>query len=797
MGAKYSNSDEIQMGGYTFPKQKLSETSKTVEWHKRHLRYVDKFLSYDDNLNADRENMQENYDLRVNVLDYSKYKKFINPDGLDPDVFPAEFQHIGIGNTKIDLLLGDYIAMEKDFRVVISNNDPIGVKNKTEELRKELMQRVEEIVQNEALSDQEMEARIKDLQSYANSFQSTGEKVSNAILQKEFKEHNYDFNVFKTCFEDLMLSGFQIAHVDIRGKKPFIEREDPRNVITIGNTDSMFIHDQDVITIIKYKSIGRLHDEYWDELSAADVTSLERDSHIGEHKYNPHDGWNVQYPVEGSEEGKLITIPEYRRLSGSTSYRNSAGEIREVTVYWKSRRKILEVTKMDEMTGEEIKEYHSETYVPDEILGETAKVLWINEWRRATQLGEGIFVKMGPVKHATKSLTNLSYGLPPIIVVTASTNSYRVKSLMDVIKPFDIAYDIGFWKREIEVASYKGKATAVNASMIPAEFDPEQWMHYTHIDKIMYLNPHEEVNKPSSQGKPAGALSTFITQDVSLGSDSGSIEMLSNYLDNIEYTMGKISGVHGAREGEVGERSAVRNNQLEVEQFTKITQKWFALDAEFRRLVIKKFLEVCKVAYAETPERGMYLYNAIGQEYIQMTKDFASYDMDILISNSQEDKNLLQELKDYGHAAMQNGMVRLEDVVAMTMTPSMSERIEILRKSADALSQQQQQQAKEALEAQAADKEREMMMAREKNQTLIEVAMIEAGQKERDSLRKHSESLMAESSEDNSDKLNQADRHHKDNLSLEKDKLSETKRKNKADEAIKRKAANKSVASKA
>ncbi len=788
MPGKYTRyNDEITLGGYTFPMQKLPENKKKESWYKKHLKYADRFLAYSGGVQDSRENVQENYDLRVNILDTHKYSRFIDPDGHGLDKFPAEFKHIGVGNAKINLLIGDYLTMDKDFKVVVSNHDSIGLETKSDELAAELKGRVEELI-NSDFEGAELEKRVKELEVYSNTFQSTGEKVMNAIITREFKEKNYELTVFPRTFEDLLLSGYSIASVDIYGKEPSIERLDPRNIITIGSSDSMFIHDQDIIVHIEYMSPGRVHDKFWDELSDINVSELERSSHIGEHAFNPHDGTAVEYPVLQSntidtDEPQLITVPEYRKNFGSTSYRNSKGELRVLTVFWKSRRKVLEVTKIEELTGDSYTEYHNEHYVVDEAMGETKKVLWINEWRRATQIAEGVYVKMEVVQHSARSLTNISYGLPPIVGVTTGTNSYRVQSLMDILKPFDIAYDIAFWKREIEIATYKGKATAINAAMIPSEFDPQTWLHYSHIDKIMLLNPHEEVSSGINEGKAAGIYNSFITQEVSLGSDSQSIAMLTDYLENIEYTMGKISGVHGAREGQVGERSAVRNNQLEVEQFTKITQKYFALDSEFRRIVLKKFSEVCKVAYAESPDRGMYLYSQLGQEWLEMSQDFALSNYDIHIANSQKDKQLLQELKEYGHAAMQNGQVQLHDVVKMTLTPSMSERVEILRRSSEEMLARQQQSEQAASEAQ----ERMAQVAAEaenaKNQTAIEVALIQAGVKDKDSIRRLQAALHepeVEAVEEDTSKMNI----HNDKMSLDRDKLRETIRSNKAKESI-------------
>jgi hypothetical protein len=795
MGTKrYSSSEgDVKMGGYTFPKQKVSQNKKTKEWYKRHLSYAERFIASNTNLSTTYDNMKENYDLRVNKLDIERYKSYINPNGMSMDKFPAEFKHIGIGNAKIDLMLGDYLDLEKDYRAYVSNNDSIGVGNKSDELKEQLTSRLVSLIEDTEIDDKALEKELKEIQNWEKyGFQSVGEKTANAILKREFTEKNYEFTVFLRTFEDLLVSGAPVAWCDIWGKEPIMERIDPRNVFTIGTSDTMYIHDQDVIVVLEYLSPGRIHDRYWDKLTETDATKLERDSHIGEYKYNPHDGYAVEYPVIGSdgEEIEILTIPEYRNINSTTAYRNNNGELRVMTMMWQSRRKIGELSYIDIETGQDMTTYVNEFYIPDEDTGETVKWMWINEWQKAVQVMEDIYLDMGPIEHSSKSMTNISVGMPPIVGITTATNSYRIQSLMDVIKPFDIAYDIGFWKRELEISTYKGRATAINSSMVPAGWDPQQWLHYGMIDKVLFLDPTNEILKGPNQGKAAGIFNTFVTQDVSLGSDIQSIQMLTEYLQNIEYTMGKTTGIHGAREGELGERSAVRNNQVELEQFTKITQKWFAIDNEFRRVLIKKFLEVCKIAYAKYPERGMYLFNNLGQEFIQMSKDFPFYDYDIHIPSSKFSTQLFQELKELAHAAMQNGQARLHDIVEMTVTESPAERLSILRNASEEIAQQQQEQTEAQIAAQKEMAELDMTKSRDKNATDIEVALIQAEAKDRDSIRKN-EAEDGNEEENQEDplaekKLQQDNFQHKDKLSLEKDKLSETKRSNRAKEGISR-----------
>jgi len=798
--SKYTEQSTSIVANLGFPPQKLNEASKGDAWHKKHLDYAESFVVYSSS-DEDYENMNENYNLRVNVIDVNKYVTQLDPNKMGMDKFPAKFKHVGIGNAKINLLLGDYAGMDKDFRAYVSNNDSIGIDNKTDELKKKLLIKIDSLVTNQEMPEEQLQEELKKLQEWAKySFQSIGEKVANAILKKEFMEHNYEF-VFSTTFEDLLVSGRAIMLVDIVGKKPIMERLHPMNVKSIGTTDSMYLHEKDIILITEYMSTGKIHDRYWDKLKEAEVSKLEKTPHLGLSSGNPHDINGGMTLLTNSEIGssveanviQMLSKDEYRSASHNNSDRNALGEWRVITIFWKSKRKVGERTSIDPDTGDEKIDYVNEHYVADTVRGETVDWKWISEWRKAERIGKDIDLYHGPVEHSSKSLTNISYGLPPIIGITASTNSYKIQSLSDIIKPFDIAYDIGFWKRELQVATYKGKATAVNPSMIPAGWDPQKFLHFAEIDKVLFLDPTQEILKGPNQGKSAGMFNTFFTQEVSLGSDAESIQMLSRYLESIEYTMGKISGIHGAREGEIGQRTAVRNAQSELEQFSKITEKWFVIDNQFRRLVIKKFLEVCKIAYYNTPERGMYLLNEIGQEYIKITKDFTFAEYDIHIPSSKISKKLFDELKELGHAAMQNGQATMEHMAQMLLTDSAAERIQLLKQGAKQIQEQQAQQQQAALASAEKIAQLEFEKFTKELENNIEVALINAESRDRDSIRKSAPQEIQQQENDNAPnsldvrKVEQADRHHTNKISLEKEKLAEQKRKNLEDEAIKRK----------
>jgi hypothetical protein len=811
MANKYTASvdENIKYTGYNFPSQKVSDDKKTDKWYKKCIDFAEGLVGSNEYYRGEYGNKSENYNLRANIIDVRNFQKYINPAQLDLDNFPAKFQHVGIGNAKIDLLIGDYISRRREFKAYISGKDEDSNTRKEEMLKEELFKRTLEIIQksDNAQYIQKEAEKLKQYMTY--DFQDLGERTANLILQREYKENNFDF-LYRRTFEDLLLSGEQVVQVDILGGKPVMRRIDPRNVFTMGGGSSLYLHEKDIIAIYQYRSVGQIIDDYWDHLSDEDVKKLERrDQYLSDYQsdYYLSNRGDLALLVDNADKIigdpsstsddtiKLISPNVIEKYAFGGDF-NENGEIREVTVYWKSRRKIGKLSYIDEYGDEQIT-YVNEFYKPKEELGESVKWLWVNEWLRGTKIGQDIYVKMQPVEHGSKSMTNLSSGTPPIIGMTCNTNGYKIQSVMDLLKPFDYAYDIGFWKRELEIATFKGTATAVNASLIPSGWNPSEWLQYTAVDKIMFLDPTQEILKGPSQGKSAGAFNTFITQEVSMGANTTGIQMLTDYLAAIEATMGKIAGVQGAREGEIGTRAAVRNVQAEIGQFAKITERWFQLDSEFRRLSLSKFLEACKIAYKDNPQRGSFLLDDLGQQFVQQYTEFSETEFDLHISDSNSDTQLFNDLRQLAQAAIQNGNAQISDLISIYTTNSSQSIARKLKDSSERLAQEQ----REAQEQQQQTAQQIKQMELQDNQADREFKTVEA-QRDRESQERIAEiraAAMAYRGDSDRDgipdlleveKARQKGQLDAKKLEIEERKVSEKERSNRVNEELKRSQSN-------
>jgi hypothetical protein len=810
-------SSPVKMQGYiSFPRQKLPDSQKTDNWFKKNIDFAEHLLTSDINLRSNFKNKKSNYNLRANIINVKDFEKYINPDNLDLESLPASFQHIGIENSKINLLLGEYAKRKKEFKAYISNGDHEGISRKEQQLMEQIKAELTGMIKSTSISEEEIQKRLQQLQKYQTyEFQDVAEMTANKILKKEYKEGDFDFTFLRT-FEDLLVGGEEIMYCGVLGGNPVMRRVNPMNVYTMGG-NSMYIEDADIIVEYGYKSVGQVIDDYWDVLSEDDVDFLERgktDASIGGGGIGLNRDISV-YDYYGEQGALSIFHPNEMGTRTFSGAFDTYGNVRVLKVCWRSRRKIGELTYFDD-EGQEQKDYVPEDYKPNKDKGEKVKWVWVNEWMEGTKVADHIYTVMRPVPYASKSLVNKSKGTPPYVGSVNSTNDYKVQSLMDIMKPLAYSYDIAYYKRELAIATYKGSFTALNSSLVPSGWDPKEWMRYVTINKFAWLDPTNEILKGPSQGKSAGAFNTLTAQQIQVG-DPNEIGMYTNLMLDVETTLGKIAGVTGAREGDIQSREAVNNVEREVAQTSHITEKWFAIDSNFRKRVLTKFLECCKYAYKINPKKGQFLLDDMGQEMVTKFDEFVSSEYDIHVSNSTNDTQLYNDLRALGQAAIQNGQATIGDLVAISQSESVQDIARKLEDSArkikednDAMQQKQleQQQQASQLQAQQADAQRqfemkkhddEISVKREQIAATIEVANI----KEMSTNVRHHMDSTQEDTDANGvgDYLDirrtDIDENYKnEQVRIAQEKLAETKRTNMAKEEIQRKAANKPTGSK-
>jgi|GEM_PF-3416283 len=783
----------------TFPAQKIASNKKNKNWYIKNAEFA-KSLIYGGGLKQMFENKQENFDLRENRININNFKKYIDLDDIGLDKLPSQFKHVGIGNSKINLLVGEYIKRKKDFKAFLSANDKEGSSSKEKDIKKKFEKFIIDKITRESINQEELEKEIKAFQKYIKyDYQDILEITANKILKKEYKEQFLAF-LFEEEFEDLLVSAEQMVYIDVLAGKPVIRRVDPRNMYTWGSGDSKKIEDAEIIVEFGYSGPGKLLDDYNDELSSADITKIEKYSEGSQGSYGYGGDQSVfdRYGPQGPDGVQIVPGSQIKSQHSFGATVNDQGLIRIMRVSWKGKRKVQYIKWYED--GEAMYDYRNENYILDDVVGEElVAVRWISEWHKIAVIGEDIYVKGEVIPFQGRSIVNPSLVTPNYIGTVGAT------SLTDISKPLDYAYDILWWKREIALATHKGSAALINASMIPSGWEAEDWIKYLTVNKLGFLDPTNEILKGPSQGKSAGAFNTLTGTTIDLSGDGKEIQMYNDQLFHIEQTMGRITGVSAGREGAIGSNEAVGNVEREINQSSHITEKWFSIQNNFVKRVLKKYLEACQFAYKTNPQNGAYMLDDMGQVFLDQIDEFPSAEFDLHLSDSTSDAQLFADLKQLAHAAIQNGNAELSDIIDMYQSESVQELSRKLKNSAEELRErnekmqmEQNEVAKQAQQLDAQDKKEardwevqkhqdEMALKREELDFKREELYTNVGQKDIDSSRKlDSNSNGVDDGLERSKNELERQKVISDN-EIKRDTLKENVRHNKAQEAIDRK----------
>jgi len=710
-------------------------------------------MSYngDSDLLQTKRDIQINYNLRADILDEKDMEQAVNPWGIKGASFPAKMQNYPIANPKIDLLIGEESKRRFDWRVMVVNSD--AVSQKEEDHKNVINQLLMTAIEDENYDEEKLAEEIAKLEKWSKyEVQDLRERRATQYLQYLWKEQDLKTK-FNRGFEDALVAGIEVYNVDVVGGEPVVRKCDPLSLTVIRTGASYQVEDADIIIEDTYQPIRWVIDNYYDHLKPAQIDAIEKGYMSGGSsdkdiiKYYPNRP--VQNPIgitNASNTDADVNEWEYSLIDlGDYNQHNVAaysddGEVRVVRVVWVSMRKVGEKSWYDE-EGELQKELVDENYKAKEELGEKIDWFWINEWWEGTRIAEDIYVKWGPRPIQFRSMGNKSIGGSGYVGTIYNTNTSQSRSLMDRMKPYQYLYNVFMYRTELAFAKSKGKISVMDVSRIPEGWEMDKWMYYAEIMGWAVEDPFKESNKGSATGKLAGQMNqNSKVLDLEMGSY---IQQHVMMLDFIKRELGEIAGVNQQRQGQIENRETVGGIERAVSQSSHITEKWFMMHDNTKMRVLAVLLETAKYAWRNKDhEKLQYISDEMGSIITEIDgQQFNDADYGIMISNSTNDAELVNAMKQLAQAGLQNDKINFSGLMDIYLSDSMSSmRRKIEKYEADTEKAQQQQaqqqiqsqeqQAQLALDDKQAERENKFQIEILKSETSLAVAEIkeEGGQ---------------------------------------------------------------------
>ena len=784
------------------PPQQLPFSKKTKKWRKQVMDWADSKTFFNFSLVRNSViHKKINYDLLNGKLHMEDLELIINPDDIQAGYIPDRIQHYPIMNSKLNVLRGEESKRVFDFKVVVTN--PNAVAEIENNKKQELFQRMQQLIQNTAQSEEQMNAELEKIsQYYSYEWQDIREIRANALLNHYVKEYNVPL-LFNNGFMDAMAVGEEIYQCDIVGGEPTIERLNPLKVRVFKSGYSNRIEDADIIILEDYWSPGKIIDTFYDVLTAKDIKYIEElPNSLGEAAIDSMD--NIDERM-GFVNANMIddTFESYNPMelfndqtSSSLLPYDTAGNIRVLRVYWKSRRKIKKVKSYDPQTGEEVYNFYPETYIINKALGEEEQIFYINEAWEGTKIGSDIYVNMRPRVVQYNRLSNPSRCHFGIVGSIYNLNDSRPFSMVDMMKQYNYLYDAIHDRLNKMLARNWGKIVRLDLAKVPKGWDVEKWLYYAKVNGIAVEDSFNEGNIGAATGKLAGAMNNASSGviDAEYGNN---IQQLINLLEFIKMEMSEVAGISKQREGQISNRETVGGVERATLQSSHITEYLFTIHDDVKKRALECFLETAKIALKGRSKKFQYILPDHSTQIINIDGDeFAEADYGLVLDNGSNIQELSQKLDMLAQAALQNQTLSFSTIMKLYGSSSIAEKQRFIERDEQAIQQrnaqaqqeqlqaQQQQAELQAQQKQAELEQREQANIRD-NETKIIIATMQAQNTQDDGI------VEPEFTEEARANLMEKMREFDERLKLDRDRLEFDKKKAETDARLKEKQINK------
>ena len=715
-----------------FPDQFKTEKEKKDEsWIKNTMDYFANkaYAEYVKN----RDTFVKNYDLVKGILRMEDFyqepqvKSFV--DMLQSDLqLPAYVKHYSIITTPVNELVGEISKRPDTFRIKAFDDDSKAeeLEFKTEILQQYIIAKAKQkILEKAAMQGQEIpeeeleEMTMQQIKDQLDSYTSVAEKWGNHILTCT----KADFNLkekSEDAFRDLLISARQFYHIyEDNSKLGYnIEVANPKNTWFLTTPDRKWISDptgrvqgayaagtvqvMELSEIIE--SVPDLTKEEIDHLrsSLQDYGLINvRESNLGNPNATPGID-SVQYDTYDPLvlQTRMIIESEMKEnddglkdFLGLTSNVSSFGyKYVVVRTYWISKKKIGKLIYVDEMGNEQsmlVDENYKSGTIPTQ---QSLEWGWINQWYQG--------IKIGPDIYHVKPFNLLNYC--PIIGTTYEVKNTEAKSLVDMMKPFQVIYNICMNQMYKLLEKEIGNVASVNVRRVPrvkdgdGQDDIDIWEMEARERGIMFDDDSPENTK-------APVTNQSVARNVDL-TRTGEIQSRYNLAVQIKNECWELVGMSRQRLGSVTASESATGTTAAIQQSYAQTEPLFVAHEYVMGQLYQAIVDASLYVESKKPQSTLSYITSEGESaFVQVNgSDIRFRDLKVFATNRPEDTQMFNELRQLSQAVVQNGG-SLYDIIELYSTKSMREMKKVfrdLRDKQDAMQQQAQQLEQQKLQQQ-------------------------------------------------------------------------------------------------
>ena len=704
-----------------FPDQFKTEKQKKDEsWIKNTMDYFAN-RAYSEYI-KNRDTFVKNYDLMKGILrredfliDEPEVKSFT--DMLQSDVdLPSYVKHYSIMTTPVNELVGEISKRPDAFRVKAFDDDSQAeeLQFKTDTLKAYVINQVkQQVVAKAAMAGEEIsmedleQLTMDQVKDQLDSYTSVAEKWANHVLTSQ----KADFNLkekSEDAFRDLLISAREFYHIyEDNSKLGFnIEVANPKNTWFLTTPDRKYISDPTgraqgayaagTVQVMELSEII----EAFPDLTKDEIdhlrTSLQdyglvdaRDSNLGNSSIDPGiDSINYDTYDPLVLQTRMILESEVKENNdglqdflGVTNNVSAFGyKYVVVRSYWISKRKIGKLIYLDELGNEQsiiVDEAYKSGDMPTE---QSLEWGWVNQWYQG--------VKIGPDIYHVKPYNLLNYC--PIIGTTYEVKNTEAKSLVDLMKPFQVIYNVCMNQLYKLLEKEVGKVQLMSLRHIPIPKDGDAqdaldiWEMEARERGVVFIDDSPENLKGASSFNQFTSLDLTRTQE---------IQARYTLAQQMKVECWELIGMSKQRMGSISASETATATNTAMQQSYSQTEPLFVAHEYVMGQLYQSIVDAALYIESNKPQSTLsYITNEGESAFVQVNgNDLKLRDLKVFLTNRPEDTQMFNELRSLSQAIIQNGGT-LYDVIELYSTKSMREMKKTFKDLRDRQIEQSQQE---------------------------------------------------------------------------------------------------------
>jgi hypothetical protein len=754
-----------------FPDQFKTDKEKQDEsWIKNTMDYFSNkaYAEYVKN----RDTFVKNYDLMKGILRmedfYQEPEVRSFTDVLTSDLeLPAYVKMYSIITTPVNELVGEISKRPDTFRVKAFDDDSKAeeLQFKTDTLQQYVISQVQKQLATKALMageevdpEQLQQMTMEQVKDQLDSYTSIAEKWGNHILTCQKAEFNLK-EKSEDAFRDLLISAREFYHIyEDNSKLGFnIEVANPKNTWFLSTPDRKWISDPTGRAIGAYaagtvqvmelseiiESIPDLTKEEIDHLrsSLQDYGLINvRESNLGNPDAIPGQD-SVMYDTFDPLVLQTRMIIESEMKENNDGLKDFLGLTNNVSSfgykyvvvrsYWISKKKIGKLIYIDDMGNEQstlvTEDYKSGMHPTQQSL----EWGWINQWYQGT--------KIGPDIYHIKPFKLLNYC--PIIGTTYEVKNTEAKSLVDLMKPFQVLYNVCMNQLYKLLEKEVGKVQLMSLRHIPIPKDGDAqdaldiWEMEARNRGVVFIDDSPENLKSPSSFNQFTALDLTRTQE---------IQSRYTLAQQLKMECWELVGMSKQRMGSVSASESATGTNTAMQQSYSQTEPLFIAHEYVLGQLYQGIIDAALYVESSKPESTLSYITSEGESaFVQVNgTDLSFRDLKVFLTNRPEDTQMFNELRQLAQPLMQNGG-SLYDVIELYSTKSMREMKKTFKELRDQQLEMQQKQQQLAEKQQQAQQEQAQAALQQAAQLQQEQQAHDDYQRELDRLSKEKIAIIA------------------------------------------------------